>query len=356
METTVRLIDPMKDPRWDKFVESHPFGWVCHLSSWKRIIEMSFQHMTGYYFALTDESGTEILAGLPIFTVKSWITGNRLVSIPYATLCDPLISKSDDLNCLLRSSISLSNETKSAFIEIRTASSSSLIKNNQLGKAAFYRHHSLLLNDTPERLKTKFHRTCVRQRINRAIKSDLKLRVGKTISDLEKFYQLHLISRRRLRLPPQPYLFFKALWETLTPAKQLTMLLVKSNGSYIAGLLLLKFRDRVSAEFAVSDENYKHLSPNHFLFWEAINMSYGEGYKIFDFGRTSPSNKTLMDFKERWGTTITNLPQYYYPHQVAHGLIESENTIRYKVIRKICGILPESSFKNLGNFCYRHLG
>ena len=28
-------IDPLKDPRWDTFVENHPFGWIVHLSGWK---------------------------------------------------------------------------------------------------------------------------------------------------------------------------------------------------------------------------------------------------------------------------------------------------------------------------------
>jgi hypothetical protein len=29
------LIDPARDPRWDRFVKKHPFGWITHLSGWK---------------------------------------------------------------------------------------------------------------------------------------------------------------------------------------------------------------------------------------------------------------------------------------------------------------------------------
>lgn len=352
----IQLIDPCKDPRWDNFVEKHPFGWICHLSNWKQALENSFRHMKGYYFAIVDDAGKEIRAALPVYTVKSWLTGNRLVSIPFASLCDPLISENEDLTCLLQSAINLSKEIKSSFIEIRTLSSPSMIKNNQLGKIAVYKQHVLPLNDAPERLKTRFHRTCIRQRINRALKSNLTLRVGKNLSDLQRFYQLHLISRKRLCLPPQPFCFFKSLWDVFSPVNQLTLLLAESKEKAIAGLILLKFKDRVSAEFAVSDEDYKNLSPNHFIFWEAIKMSYNEGYKTFDFGRTSPSNKSLMDFKKRWATEEVDLPQYYYPENVMKYSTGVENSLRYKFTSKLCSKAPNSTLQVIGNFCYRHLG
>ena len=112
---TIKLIDPITDPRWDKFVENHPFGWICHLSGWKQVLEKSFKHMKGYYFALLDNSGN-IQAALPIFEVKSWLTGNRLVSIPFATLCDPLISKSEEMAILLEAVLEYSEELKYWFI------------------------------------------------------------------------------------------------------------------------------------------------------------------------------------------------------------------------------------------------
>ena len=86
--TGVVFIDPVSDHRWDKFVESHPYGWLCHLSGWKKVLEKSFSHMRGYYPVLLN--GSEIKAAMPIFQVKSWLTGQRLVSIPFASLCDPL--------------------------------------------------------------------------------------------------------------------------------------------------------------------------------------------------------------------------------------------------------------------------
>lgn len=352
----VELIDPVKDPRWDQFVEKHPFGWICHLSAWKQALEKSFRHMKGYYFVLLDNSGKNVQAGLPVFHVKSWVTGNRLVSIPFATLCDPLISTSDHMNKLFKPVLELSDEIKCSYMEIRTLSSSSLIQDNQLGSTHFYKHHYLSLENEPEQLKKKFHRTCVRQRISRAIKSELKVRIGENELDLRNFYQLQLITRKRLGLPSQPYKFFKMLWETFAPSKQIQLLLAEKNNKSIAALIIFKFKDRVSAEFAVSDERFRDLSANHFLFWKAIKMAYEEGYKIFDFGRTSSSNESLMDFKRRWGTEVIDLPQFFYPKNKIGKKVINEESWKYEIMSKACKEAPDCLLQIIGNFCYRHLG
>ncbi|OPY78893.1 MAG: FemAB family protein [Syntrophus sp. PtaU1.Bin005] len=121
-------------------------------------------------------------------------------------------------------------------------------------------------------------------------------------------------------------------------------------------MILFKFRDRVSAEFAASDETYRDLSPNHFLFWEAIKSAYEGGYKIFDFGRTSPDNKSLMDFKRHWGTTLIDLPQYFYPKRAVETLSNAEDSLSYKLVKKICEKAPDYALKQIGNLCYKHLG
>jgi len=61
-----KLIDPITDRRWDKFVESHPFGRVYHVSGWKRVLGKTFNHMKGYYFVIVDENNN-INAGFPVY-------------------------------------------------------------------------------------------------------------------------------------------------------------------------------------------------------------------------------------------------------------------------------------------------
>jgi CelD/BcsL family acetyltransferase involved in cellulose biosynthesis len=352
----VSLIDPLQDPRWDVFVEKHSFGLICHTSGWKQVLEKSFKQMKGYYFVLSEDESDSIRAALPVFEVKSWLTGKRLISMPFASLCDPLISSKQEMDDLLNEVIERSQELNSSFIEIRTLASSSLTENDRLAVTKGYIHHFLVLDSDPEKLRSKFHRTCVRQRIARAEKSDLRLKVADNESDMREFYQLHSMTRRRLGLPVQPFVFFKSLWEGFSPSKRLTLLLAVKNGHAMGAIILFKFRDRVSAEFAASDESFANLSPNHFLFWEAIKLAYEQGYRIFDFGRTSSSNESLLDFKRRWGTEVVDLPCFVCPKDAAPRITNREESRGYKLAQFITAKTPDFAQHYIGKLIYRHMG
>jgi serine/alanine adding enzyme len=355
MENMVCL-DPTVDSRWDQFVENHPLGWITHLSGWKKVLEKSFSHMKGFYLALLHEDHRTLKAGLPLFAVKSWLTGKRLISIPFATLCDPLISSHEELEELLTGAKYLMKEVGGSHMEIKFFKGVDFIQNNGLGTHYYYQHHFLVLPEDIEKLRSSLHRTCVRQRIARAYNSKLILREGVNESDMKGFYRLHVKTRRRLGLPPQPFLFFKSLQEEFGGSKFMTLLFAEKNGQDIASIILFKFKDRVSAEFLATDERFFSISPNHFLFWEAIKSAYDGGFRVFDFGRTSPQNETLMAFKKHWGTQVVSLPQFIYPRRLREKTLIREKSISYRMLTKICRYLPDSALRPIGNFCYHHLG
>lgn len=351
----VEVIDPLKNEKWDQWVEKHPFGLIYHLSGWKNVLDKSFGHIKGHYLAILDERG-DIRSALPLFEAKSFLTGNRLVSIPFTSLFDPLVSSREDMDKLVEAALELSKKVKASYIELRTFMSSGLKEEKKLDEQRFYKYHYIPLGDDPEAIKKTFDRTCVRQRISRALKSDLTLVNGETENDLRKFYNLHMITRKRNGLPVQSYLFFKTLWNNFYPSGKLQLFLAEHKGNPVAGMILLKYKERVSAEFAASDDQYRNMSPNHFLFWESIKMACREGYKIFDFGRTSPSNTGLMDFKERWGTQIVDLPYFYHSEKMMHKNGDRETSFIYRLTSKICRNTPEFALPYVGRFIYRHLG
>jgi hypothetical protein len=351
------LLDLRTDPRWDAFVEGHPFGQIYHLSAWTKVLEESFRHIRGYGLALMDATGTRIEAGLPFFSVSSWLTGDRLVSAPYATLHDPLVSDAAQAARLIQGLIRIKEERGFEFIEVRTLRSTALVRNADMGESRFYKHHVLDLDAPAEVLRGRFHRTCVRQRIARAEKSGLTLKTGRTKGDLDEFYGLLVSTRKRKALPTPPYRFFRALWEAFCPADRLSLIFAQKNGHTLAAAMILTYKDRVSVEYAASDDAFNHLSPVHFLFWEAIRSAREAGLRTFDFGRTSPRNASLMEFKERWGTRTVDLVHFYYPSRYAREPETREDSWKYGLI-KAClafdGLAPVH--RALGAFCYRHMG
>jgi len=312
--------------------------------------------MKGYYLALGDDTGETIRAALPLFAVKSWLTGNRMVSTPFATLSDPLITTGSDMEALQEAVGILYRDVGASYVEIRSHQSSALVVDADYGVQNFYKHHFIRLSPDNEKLMKTFHRTCVRQRITRALKSGLTVRVGDCESDLDIFYKLHKATRRRLNLPPQPYGFIRSIWNTFAPSQHVKLLLACHNEQPVAGLILLQYKGRVSAEFSAMDEESKDVSPIHFLFWEAIKSACSNGYEIFDFGRTSPLNESLMKFKSHWGAEVSDLPQFYYPKQVLAKFGPNESSAGSRIVKRICRFAPDCALEYIGNFCYQHLG
>lgn len=351
----VDVIDPLKDKRWDDFVMKHSFGWVAHLSGWKRVLETTFPHMKGHYLALVDTQSNEIKAGLPVFEVKSFLAGNRLVSIPFATLCDPLISGKEDSDILINAAIRLLEQKKLSFLEIKAMNAISLIENSGLSKYSIFRHNYLELNDGIEALWNNLNDR-EKRNIKKAQKCNLSIKIAADENDVIIFYKLYAMTRKRLGLPSQPYLFFKTLWDVFSASGYVKILLASFDDQIVASHYLLQFNGRISAEAVGWDINYKNINSNHFLYWEGIKAAVDKNFKIYDFGRTSPNNQTLMDFKNRWGTKIIDLPSFYYPDATDEKNIDREKTTTYKLARFACRKAPDFTYSLIGRICYRHLG
>jgi peptidoglycan/xylan/chitin deacetylase (PgdA/CDA1 family) len=354
-ESRAIIIDPINDRRWDQFVVSHPFGLICHLSSWKKVLEESFPHMKGYYLVLLDHSNDSIRAALPVFEVKSILTGKRLVSIPFATSCDPLISSNEDMRELLNAVINLSTEIGCSHVEIRTLASWPLIHDSRIGRVVFNKTHQLSLETGPEELMATFSKQ-VKRKIKKFKANGLQFNIASDETELFEFYHLYVKTRKRLGLPPQPYLFFKMLWQYFSVNKHITLLLLRYEGQLIAGLIMFKFKERCSWEYLASDEHFHNLHINYSILWEAINLACSEGYKLFDFGRTGVNNEGLMNFKNLWGTRVADLPQFYYPRKLCSSLNYREGSAPYKIVKRISKNVPDFVFEFMGNFLYRHLG
>jgi lipid II:glycine glycyltransferase (peptidoglycan interpeptide bridge formation enzyme) len=239
-------------------------------------------------------------------------------------------------------------------MEIRSFNTLPMFDNELLSPQSLYKHHYIELDAEPDQLKNRFHRTCVRQRINRAVQSKLNLVKGTNEQSLRDFYKLYMLSRKRLALPPQPYAFIKSMWETFSPSGKIALLMAELNGQIIAGMILFKYKERVSAEYAVMDDSFYNVSPNHFLFWEAIKSASGEGYKLFDFGRTDPGNTNLMEFKSRWGTKVADIRHFEYPG-IRNKSENKERTFAYNLVKNICSRSPDAVFQLIGKLCYRHM-
>jgi hypothetical protein len=276
------------------------------------------------------------------------------VSVPFATLSDPLAVRAEESVRWLEPVLALQKERKLRSLEIRTWRSHCLA-NAGLAETRYYRHHVLPLDRPPEELRKGFQRTALRQLLNKADRSNLTVRRGAREEDIRVFYLLFMRSRRRLGLPPCPYPFFAALWNTLQPLDCCALTLTYLGEKPVGAVLALKMGGVYSLEFSGEDESARDLGVGPFTYWSALQSAYAEGSKLFSFGRTAVSNRGLLEFKSRWGASMEDLPIYFHPATAA-GAPPKEMTSHYRLARLFCQCVPEPVYRWLGRFFYSHMG
>lgn len=340
--------------RWDRFARCHPLGTIYHLSSWGVVLRRSFPHIEGAILAIIDGDSDEIVGGLPVYAVKSWLLGNRIVCVPFATFCDPLISSGEDFDSLFEVIERFAAGIGAKYIQIRTYQTAALIGSADLTRSSPYKHHYLSLKPNPNEVRKGFSKTLAYD-IKQAEKRNFTIVCGENESHLEVFHRILTATRKRLALPPIPFCFFKNLWDAYFPS-HMDVLLAYSGAIPAAGMLNLKFNDMYSVEFAGDVAEFRTKNTNKLLYWEAIKRASRNHFQILGMTRTSADNAGLIAFKRAWGTTEIDLSYFTHPKSSDAATSRGATSILYKAARKVISVCPSASYKALGNFCYRHLG
>lgn len=349
MSLQIKVIDPKSDKRWDEFVMGHPQGTIYHLSGWIDILKSTYNY---HFFNIAlERSGTGKLEGIfPLMIVDSWITGKRLVSLPFTTYCNPLIPEKELANVI---NFAIDKHTDIRYVELKFLEDSQVPMPDNFEKDPSYVTHILDISGSSEQLFRSFHSTSVRQRIKRAKKNNLKFKIADKKAGLKIFYKLETAVRKKHGLPPQPSSFFTNMWNILKPKNLLFVPVVEFENTIIAAAMVLKFKDRFYFEYSASDQKHLKLSPNHLLIWEVMKIACSNQIKTLDFGRSSRQNSSLIEFKERWGAIRHELSYYYYPKikcsnrktGIGRNLLETCN--RY---------IPDALLQLEGKIIYPHWG
>jgi hypothetical protein len=339
--------------RWDQFVDRHPRGLIYHTARWKKAIENAFPHIRGEIVGLVDSASGVILAGLPIYVARSWLLGNRTISVPFATLGEPLFQNKSELQRILRELPGFTPDRSARPIEFRGVSNASPLAELGFARGATYKHQYIELNEPPEKLLYKCSRTAVRQMISKAAKEGIRVTAETSPEALETFYTLFVHSRRRLRLPPMPLKFFKSLRENLDPGA--TVIFVARKGDVPYGAALgLKYKRDFFLEYSGELPDVQKTGVNQILYWTAIQDASAGGFSRFSFGRSSPQNIGLIEYKRRWGSTEEDIFTYMQAGSPAPGRLTEEASFSYSLIQKFSDIAPLPLFRLMGEFCFSH--
>jgi hypothetical protein len=338
-------------PDWDRFAARHPLAKAYHLAGWGHFLEKIFPHIQSNFLVLRDRNTSEIKAGIPLYTARSPLLGNRLLSIPFATLCDPLVASLEEFQCLWPHVLEFYRRSKMNRVEFKTTQSS-LTSPGGLTQVAEYLHHFIKLFGPPEKLKGEFSKT-IRRAISKAEKSGVEVKEDNSGESLERFSSLHAQGRRKLRLPVLPRDFFSAMHGQL-PSNVVSVLVATRQGEHLSSLLTLEFGDWVIFEYLADTDQGREVGANHLLYWTSAERAIRAGRHFASFGRTALTDAGLLQFKRSWNSIEEPLVTLRFPPVASPGKALWVTPAIRRMVKLSFGIMPERVGRIVGNFCYRH--
>ena len=142
----------------------------------------------------------------------------------------------------------------------------------------------------------------VRRAIRKAERSNVSAVIAHNRQAIDDFYRLHVQTRRRHGLPPQPASFFKNIYEHIIKPGLGFIVLARSGSCAIAAAVFFRFGKNAVYKFGASDKRFQEFRVNNLVMWQGIQRLARTGVEKLHFGRTDCENEGLRRFKLSWDT------------------------------------------------------
>ena len=342
-----RLVhDPIENPRWRELLARHPAASIFHSPGWLNALRQTY----GYEPFVVTTSEAAIDNGLVACRVKGW-TSERVVSLPFSDHCDPLVNDAAEFSEGLAFLLDHARIAGAASVELRPSARFGHVPGAAgMEPAASYCFHHVDLSQSETELFSRFHHSSTQRAVRRAEREGLVYEAGTSERQLDAFYRLLRMTRRRHGIPPQPLSWFRNLLANL--GDQALIHLARKDDRPIAGLVSLSFKNTVYYKYGGSDAAQHRLGGMPFLFWQLIKEARRRGFEVLDLGRSDVDQAGLIAFKDHLGAERSALTYYRHPRQP--DTARSEWMTR--AARGTFSHLPDVALDLAGKLIYKRLG
>jgi hypothetical protein len=343
----LEIINPLKYPAWDELLLSNDQYSFFHTSYWARVLYEAYDFQP-LYFSLINAN--RLVALIPLMEVNSRLTGKRGVSLPLTDYCEPIVSKDMDEKEVLDFINKFARKAGWKYIEIR--GEGDLF--HEKPHASFFYKHSITITPDQDKVFSRF-KSNTQRNIKQSIREGVEVKIDNSLESIKEFYRLNCLTRKEHGLPPQPFYFFRKVYEHIISVDHGVISLASYKGRVIAGAVYFHFGSKVIYKYGASDKTYQHLRPNNLVMWEAIRWYSMHGCDYLCFGRTETENTGLRQFKNSWGSEETNIK--YFKYDINNSKYVLENSLQVKdFIKNIFKRMPVPLLKVIGTALYRHVG
>ncbi len=339
------IINPVHNPGWDVVVALHRDAGCFHTSAWAKVLRQTYKH---HPFYLQFSRGRRLAALIPLMEVRSPFTGRRGVCLPFSDACEPLIFDPEAVDLVRDRLVRFARERRWKHLEIRGGkwfqpASSSVAK--------FY-GHTLDLRRRVRDLADCFD-SSVRRAIRKAERSNVSVAVGRNRQVIDDFYRLHVQTRRRHGLPPQPASFFLNIHEHIIKPGLGFTVLAQRESCPIAAAIFFRFGKNALYKYGASDKRFQEFRANNLVMWHGIQSLLRTGVEKLRFGRTERENEGLRRFKLSWGTQEEVIDYCRIDPSGRQRLMPAPHNFGFH--KRVFGRLPRMFNRLAGSIIYPHL-
>ena len=284
---------------WGRVVnESHGSG-LGHSPEWFTLIHRAYGH-TPLYLTMNDGNGRSGV--LPAFVVRRPFFGTVVTSMPFLDSGGPCSRSPETRTMLVEHLIAEARRIGATQVELRCSERLDIPAQPAEHKVNL----TLPLPADPDDLWRGFDKQ-VRNQIRKAERSGLTIEQG-GVENLRAFYEAFVVRMRDLGSPPHAPEFLRGVIDAF--GGRARIVLVRKGHVTIGALFALAFKDRLVVPWAICLKEYFSLCPNMLLYWQTLRSACVEGFKRFDFGRSTRDSGTYR-FKLQWGAQEEPLFWYF---------------------------------------------
>ena len=302
-------LTPQNQEKWDTILRQCPETTAFQSLAWRDALATTFSQFTPTYLLINQDDA--VIGGLPAFVFQP-IPGIRLWhSMPWNLFGGIHLIESAQINPeTLIKSIEATAATE-GWCEIRwtlppkcTARDGDLFTEMGYERTNHFTH--LLQTDGDVESLWHAYNKRVRGAVRKAEKSGVTVTDTDSEGALSTFYDMYLMTVKRLGGTPKPRAFMQALLDR----KIAKLAIATYHGTIIAGLLYLHFNKTVTLWCEASMPAFLKYRPNNAIFHHIITRACCEQYEWVDFGASPPENTGLIAHKEQYRAVRTDFASY----------------------------------------------
>jgi len=168
----------------------------------------------------------------------------------------------------------------------------------------------------------------------------------------DDFYEVFSRNMRDLGTPVYPKVFFTEICNRFS--ERVRFFVVRMQGRPVAAAYTIGHRDTLEIPSASSLREFNRYSPNMLLYWSVLRYAIRQGFRTFDFGRTSIDSGPYR-FKKQWGAEPQSLAWHYILQQGGELPRINPDNPKYRLAVSIWRRLPVSIANLIGPRVVKHL-